>query len=148
MPKQPKALAPGELSVLVRFTVIVAVVLCLKLGVTMGKRPTESEHSKDPITNRPTRGRTIGPGFTIDWSGIGNPDAADPVDVLKAIKGRMQYLQATAYGSDKNAKALWEVNKAIAILEDSVVEDVGAVGGTLGATDGGGAGFQAPKGGN
>lgn len=102
----------------------------------MAKALTASEHSDD-MNKRPLTGRTVGPGFTITWEGSQTPDAAAPADVLKAVLLRIEHLQKGATGSDRNARALWDVKKAIDTLEGKEVIDAG-VGGP-------GAGFSGPK---
>lgn len=102
----------------------------------MGKVPLSSDHTDD-MNKRPVTGRAAGPGFSITWEGSQTPDAAAPADVLKAVLLRIEHLQKGATGSDRNARALWDVKKAIDTLEGKEVIDAG-VGGP-------GSGFSGPK---
>ena len=125
---------------MVRFGLFTAALLTIKFslrGETMAKVPLSFEHTDD-ANKRPVTGRSGGPGFTITWEGSQTPDAAAPADVLKAVKYRMEHLQKGATGSDRNARALWNVMQAIDVLEGKEVIDAG-----VGSP---GAGFSAPKG--
>lgn len=126
-----------ERRAIIQFGMFGAALLFIKLllrGDAMAKPPIVSEHSDDTLTKRPTTGRSTGPGFSITWEGSTTPDAASPADVLKAALARMQHLQRTAVGSDRNARALWNVKQAIDVLEGTEVVD--------GGVDGSGAGFS------
>lgn len=138
---RPRPLSLDERRAVLRFGLLCAALLFIKVLLwekAMGKQAPYAEHSFD-ANQRPTTGRSTGPGYTITWAGSTTPDAADPQDVLKAVISRMERLQASAAGSDRLAKALWNVDQAVRILEGREVTDVGALGGP-------GAGFQGKDG--
>ena len=123
---------------MIRFGLLASTLVFFKFAFrgedfAMSKPPILSEHTDDE-NRRPKTGRVTGPGFSITWEGSLTPDAAAPADVLKATLLRMQHLQSTAAGSDRNARALWNVKQAIDVLEGTEVVD--------GGVDGSGAGFQ------
>ena len=76
------------------------------------------------------------PNTKIKWAPVNLPahitsDGASVADVLAACSARLSHLQKTPQASDTNAKALWEIVKAMDILN----ENAPAVGAGFGATD-------------
>jgi hypothetical protein len=76
------------------------------------------------------------PNTIIKWAPVNLPahiksDGASVPDVLAACSARLSHLQKTPQASDTNAKALWEIVKAMDILNGNAP----AVGAGFGATD-------------
>lgn len=86
-------------------------------------------------------GTSRGNGLSIDWRSTDYPNGASPLDVCEALLSRLSHLQTTDLGSDRYARALWEIQKAKDILSD----DASSVG--TAPTSEVGAGFTAPQGG-
>lgn len=132
---------PSRLLVFVGFTAGLILLRHFHFGEeqTMVRQAMYAEHRTDPVSKRALGGVASGPGYTINWAGTQQPEAAQPIDVIRALKSRMTHLQTTSCGSDKNARALWEIDKALQILEGDEVKDVGSdVGAGFGGSNTGG----------
>jgi len=85
--------------------------------------PIQSEHWNDANGN-PAGGSTYGPGFAISWQngplGRGEerkePNGAFVENVIKAVKDRIDYYQASKFACEENAKAAEHLQAALDIL--------------------------------
>lgn len=61
---------------------------------------------------------TRGPRFTIYWQSRFEPNGARLLDVVEAMRLRLEYLQTTRKGGDQIAKLLWDVTQLKEKIED------------------------------
>lgn len=64
----------------------------------------------------------VSPTQPINWKieGAANSNGATVEDVLAAAIARLEHLQTTPQASDRNARALWELNKALQIFREEL----------------------------
>lgn len=76
-----------------------------------------SEHVRD-TAGHDLHSFARGPGISIDWATLENPNGAMPIDVADALMSRLQHMQKTSQGGNDVAKAIWEVDKLMQLLTD------------------------------
>lgn len=105
-------------------------------SVNMSQTPY-SEHvmSQEGI---PLRGKSTGPGFSIDWATPSNPNGAQVAQVFDAIRSRVEHLQNTKLGGNETAKLLFELQEVQDLLETRPLLET-----SYGSSQGG-AGFAPP----
>lgn len=87
---------------------------------SFGKQSANDLFFRDAASGADLGGRSIvSPNSTINWKSAGAVDSegATVVDVLNATAARLSHLQQTPAANDKNARALFDIVKALDTLE-------------------------------